>query len=74
MLANSLELQLIEEENVLKQEGKMTTSKRRILINYLVEEVTKKVIQNDEIRINNFARASSLSQYTKFEDSDLIKL
>jgi hypothetical protein len=52
----------------------MTTSKRRILINYLVEEVTKKVIQNDEIRINNFARASSLSQYTKFEDSDLIKL
>ena len=50
-LGNLLDAWLMEEENVLRWEGKMTASERRVLINHLVAEATEKVMKNDEMRV-----------------------
>ena len=61
------------EGNILKQEGKIIVSKRRILINYLVTEATEKVTKKDEMRVRYFARTYSLMQQTKSKVDNLIK-
>ena len=58
---------------MLRWEGKMTASERRVLINHLVAEATEKVMKNDEMRVNCFVMTGSLLQYTKSEADDLIK-
>ena len=72
-LGNLLDAWLMEEENMLRWEGKMTASERRVLINHLVAEATEKVMKNDEMRVNCFVRTGSLLQHTKSEADDLIK-
>ena len=50
----------MEEDNMLKWEGKMTASERRVLINQLVAEATDKVVANNKIRINCFIQIGLL--------------
>ena len=72
-VGNSLDVWLVEEENMLKWEGKMTASERRVLINHLVAEATEKVVKKDEMRVGCFVRTGSLLHWTKSEADDLIK-
>ena len=73
-VGNALDNWLMDEENMLKWEGKMTASKRRVLINHLVAEATETVVKKDEMRVNCFVRTGSLLHWTKSESDDLIKL
>ena len=58
---------------MLRWEGKMTASERRVLINHLIVEATKKAVQNDEMRAKCFGRMGSLLHHIKPESDDLIK-
>ena len=62
-VGNLLDMWLMEEENILKQEDKMMASKRAI----------EKVLKKDEMRVRRFVRTSSLLQQTKSEADHLIK-
>ena len=63
----------MEEDNLLKWEGKMTAGERRVLINNLVAEATEKAMKNDDMRINCFVRTGFLLRYTKSKADDSIK-
>ena len=70
---NALDNWLMGEENMLKWEGKMTASKRSVLINHLVAEATENATNKDEMRANCFVRTGSLLHWTKSEVDDSIK-
>ena len=63
----------MDEESMLKWERKMMASERRALINYLVAETTEKVVKNNEMRVNYFARTSCLVNFINSKANDLIK-
>ena len=68
-----LDMQLMEEKNMLKQEGKIIVSERWILINHLVAEAIEQVTKKDEMRVGCFVRTGSLIQQTKSKADNLIK-
>ena len=72
-VGNSLDVRFMEEENMLKWEGKMMASKGRVLINHLIAKATEKVLKKDEMRAGCFARTDSLLQWIKSEAGNLIK-
>ena len=72
-LGNILDMWLMEEDNLLKWEQKITAGEWTVLINNLVAEATEKVMKKDDTRINCFVGTGCLIHYTKFEADDLIK-